>query len=159
MDSPANDHAAIAELAASNGLDIIPETITMNELGLDFRVAIAEANDGNHWVLRIPRRPDVMPRAEVEGRLLQHVNPLVDVAVPDWQIHNADIIAYPLLPGEPGLTLSDLRHPVRCCNQFPEVVEQPRGVETICRRVMNLKSNRHDLPVATAGVSTQSEHR
>ena len=57
--------------ASDHGLDIVPETITVNELGLDFQVAIAEAVDGQSWVLRIPRRPDVTDRAAVEGRFLQ----------------------------------------------------------------------------------------
>lgn len=107
MDSLANDNAAITELAAANGLNIIHETIVIIELGLDFRVAIAEADDEQHWVLRIPRRPDVMPRATVEDRLLKRVATHLEVAVPDWQIHSADLIAYPLLPGEPGLTIAD----------------------------------------------------
>lgn len=107
MDILADDNASITELAAANGLNIRPETITINELGLDFRVAIAEANDGTRWVLRIPRRSDVTDRAAVEGRFLERVAPHLDVAVPNWQIHSADLIAYPLLPGEPGLTISD----------------------------------------------------
>lgn len=28
------------------------------------------------------------------------------MAVPDWRIHTPDLIAYPLLPGEPGLTIA-----------------------------------------------------
>lgn len=43
----------------------------------------------------------------MEGRLLESVAPQLDVAVPDWRIHNDDLIAYPLLPGEPELTLAD----------------------------------------------------
>ena len=107
MDTLASHNESITELAAANGLSILPETIKINELGLDFRVAIAEAKDRQRWVLRIPRRPDVMPRATVEGRLLKRVAPHLDVAVPDWRIQSADLIAYPLLPGEPGLTIAD----------------------------------------------------
>lgn len=107
MDSLASDNASITELAAANGLSILPETIKINELGLDFRVAIAETTDGQRWVLRIPRRPDVLPRATVEGQLLKRVAPYLGVAVPDWRIQSADLIAYPLLPGEPGLTISN----------------------------------------------------
>lgn len=107
METTAADNASIAELAGTHGLVLAPETIAVNELGLDFRVAIAEANDGQPWVLRIPRRPDVTPRAAVEGRLLKRIAPYLDVAVPDWRIHSADLIAYPLLPGEPGLSIGD----------------------------------------------------
>lgn len=107
MEAPAHDNATITDLAAAHGIHLIPETITINKLGLDFRVAIAETHDGERWVLRIPRRPDVTHRATVEGRFLQRIAPHLDVAVPDWQIHTAELIAYPLLPGAPGLTLTD----------------------------------------------------
>ncbi|WP_420095620.1 macrolide 2'-phosphotransferase, partial [Brevibacterium sediminis] len=63
------------------------------------------------WVLRIPRRPDVSARAAVEGRFLGAIAPHLSVAVPDWQIHSNDLIAYPLLPGTPGLTIDDSGQP------------------------------------------------
>lgn len=105
MQTDAHDRTSITQLATQHGLDLIPETITINEIGLDFRVAIATAHNGERWVLRIPRRSDVMPRATTEGRLLQRVAPLLDVAVPDWRIQSSALIAYPLLPGEPGLSV------------------------------------------------------
>ena len=105
------DTTAIRDLAAAHGLDVDPETIAVNEIGLDFRVAIARSADGTSWVLRIPRRADVTARAEVEGRLLQAVAPRLSVAVPDWRVRTPDLIAYPLLPGEPGLTIDDNGQP------------------------------------------------
>lgn len=102
----------IHRTAAAHGLDIDVDSITVNEMGLDFRVAIARDAAGDSWVLRLPRRPDVMDRAAVEGRLLRMVAPHLTIAVPDWRIHTADLIAYPLLPGEPGLTLTDEGGPV-----------------------------------------------
>lgn len=105
MQTAAADSESITELAAAHALVIDPGTIAVNELGLDFRVAIAQADDGKSWVLRIPRRPDVTARADVEGRLLARIAPRLDVAVPDWRIHTADLIAYPLLPGEPGMSI------------------------------------------------------
>ncbi|UVI37080.1 macrolide 2'-phosphotransferase [Brevibacterium spongiae] len=99
------DRSAIHELARAHGLDVIADSIAVNELGLDFQVAIAEAVDGRSWVLRIPRRPDVAERAAVEGRFLTAIAPHLSVAVPDWQVHTEDLIAYPLLPGAPGLTI------------------------------------------------------
>lgn len=107
MDAPDADHSAIVQLAAEHDLSILADTISINELGLDFRVAIADAIDGQRWVLRIPRRPEVMTRAAVEGRVLSRIAPLLDVAVPHWRIHSDTLIAYPLLPGDPGLTLRD----------------------------------------------------
>lgn len=111
MQTESSDTESIRELAATHGLDIDSETITINELGLDFRVAIAEASDGDSWVLRIPRRADVTARASVEGRFLASIAPHLSVAVPDWRIHTRELIAYPLLPGEPGLTLDDQGQP------------------------------------------------
>lgn len=107
MTTEATDRKSIADLAASHGLDVVPESISLNELGLDFRVAFAETDGAEKWVLRIPRRADVAPRAAVEGRLLDRIQPHLDVAIPNWRIHAADLIAYPLLPGEPGLTIGE----------------------------------------------------
>jgi macrolide phosphotransferase len=95
----------IADLAHSHGLGIEVEGVRVNEMGLDFRVAIAADADGRRWVLRIPRRPEVMERADVEGRVLAVIARHLDVAVPDWRIHETDLIAYPLLPGTPGLEI------------------------------------------------------
>jgi macrolide phosphotransferase len=103
-ESPA-DLDALLELGAAHGLDLDGATLRTEEIGLDFRVAIARAADGQDWVLRIPRRPDVLDRAAVEGRLLAMVAPHLDVAVPDWRVSTSELIAYPLLPGTPGLTV------------------------------------------------------
>ncbi|WP_166970405.1 macrolide 2'-phosphotransferase [Brevibacterium atlanticum] len=105
------DRSTIRELALDHGLDIVSETIAVNELGLDFQVAIGEAVDGSRWVLRIPRRPDVVARAAVEGRFLKSIRPHLSIAVPDWQVHSEQLIAYPLLPGSPGLTIDDRGQP------------------------------------------------
>lgn len=111
MPTDRSQTTSIHQLAKSHGLHIAPESITINELGLDFQVAIAEAVDGQSWVLRIPRRPDVTDRAVVEGRFLRTIAPHLSVEVPDWQIHTAELIAYPLLPGEPGLTINEQGQP------------------------------------------------
>lgn len=102
----ANLVSQLTRLAADHGLQVDSESLVLNELGLDFRVAIAQAADGERWVLRVPRRAEVMERADVEGRLLAVVAPHLRVRVPDWRIHTQDLIAYPLLPGEPGLEIT-----------------------------------------------------
>lgn len=111
MSADSAEFTTILKLASDHGLDIVPETVTVNELGLDFQVAIAEVVDGQSWVLRIPRRPDVTDRAAVEGRFLQAIAPHLSVAVPDWRIHTKDLIAYPLLPDDPGLTIDGQGQP------------------------------------------------
>ena len=96
----------VLRLAAEHGLQLEDASVRFEEAGLDFRVAFARAHDGTDWVLRIPRRPDVLARAAVEHRLLDAVAPHLDVAVPRWRISTETLIAYPLLPGTPGLTVA-----------------------------------------------------
>ncbi|WP_152348534.1 macrolide 2'-phosphotransferase [Brevibacterium sp. CFH 10365] len=120
------DHSTILELARAHGLDIIADSIVVNELGLDFQVALAEAVDGRSWVLRIPRRSDVATRAAVEGRFLTAIAPRLSIAVPDWQIHSENLIAYPLRPGHPGLTIDDDGQP-----RWHFDVESPEYAESL----------------------------
>lgn len=107
-----SDSSAVSALAASHGLHVDSSTISFVEAGLDYRAAFAVAEDGTNWVLRIPRRPDVSDKIADEARILNFVGPRLSVAVPDWKICTRDLIAYPLLPGKPGLTLNDAGEPV-----------------------------------------------
>ncbi|GEK80010.1 macrolide 2'-phosphotransferase [Agrococcus baldri] len=102
----------IVDLAARHGLRIEPESIRVDEAGLDFRVAFARARDGQDWVLRMPRRPDVSEAIEKEAAILATVRPHLSVSLPDWQVSAPDLIAYPLLPGRPGLTVDPSGEPV-----------------------------------------------
>lgn len=95
----------VLTLANEHGLTLDPSTVTLNEAGLDFRVAMAAAVDGKRWVLRMPRRSDVAAKLDDEARILQTVKEALPVAVPDWRIVSPRLVAYPLLPGHPGLTL------------------------------------------------------
>lgn len=111
-DSP--DPAAVVELAARHGLALAGDGITFNEAGLDYRVAFAheEADVEKQWVLRMPRRDDVSAKLGEERAILDFVRPQLPVAVPEWRIQTPELIAYPLLPGFPGLTLDDDGEPV-----------------------------------------------
>lgn len=102
---PPADLDQLLALAADHGLDLLGDSLRTEEIGLDFRVAFARARDGQDWVLRIPRRTEVLTRAAVEGRLLAHLAPHLDVAIPAWRISTERLTAYPLLPGTPGLTV------------------------------------------------------
>ena len=95
---PPADLEELLALAADHGLDLVPDSLRTEEVGLDFRVAFARARDGQRWVLRIPRRAEVLPRAAIEGRLLALLAPRLDVAVPDWRISTERITAYPPSP-------------------------------------------------------------
>lgn len=111
-DSP--DPAAVVELAARHGLALAGDGITFNEAGLDYRVAFAheDADVEKQWVLRMPRRDDVSAKLGEERAILDFVRPQLPVAVPEWRIQTPELIAYPLLPGFPGLTLDDDGEPV-----------------------------------------------
>lgn len=102
---PPDDLDDLLALAGTHGLDLEGSSLRTEEMGLDFRVAIARARDGRDWVMRIPRRADVLSRADIEGKVLDLVAPQLDVAVPDWRISSPELIAYPLLPGTPGLSV------------------------------------------------------
>ncbi|WP_429912573.1 macrolide 2'-phosphotransferase [Glycocaulis sp.] len=108
--SSAND--SIVRLALSVGLSIDPDSLRFNETGLDFQVVFAADAEGRAWVLRIPRRPDAASKAQLEARALRLFAPFLPVKVPDWQVFDATLIAYPLLDGEPGLTFDPETHEV-----------------------------------------------
>ena len=83
--------------AKENGLDLRNQH-EIDESGWDYLVVHATAVDGTKWILRSPRHTDGHYLA-AEGPLLDHVRPLLPVAVPDWRISTPTLIAYPRLPG------------------------------------------------------------
>ncbi|WP_221567910.1 macrolide 2'-phosphotransferase [Alkalihalobacillus sp. TS-13] len=101
-----NEHE-ILNLAENHGLYLRPETLTINESGMDFQVGFAKDENGLSWVLRKPRRRDILKRAEYEGRALELLKKELPVAVPDWQVNSQDLIAYPRVVGTP-LAVIDL---------------------------------------------------
>jgi macrolide phosphotransferase len=96
-----NSKETILALAARHGLRIVPESIRLNDSGMDFLVAFGEDVDGTAWVLRQPRRDDVWERAENERKALALLQERLPVQVPDWRVCDPEFIAYPLLDGEP----------------------------------------------------------
>ena len=91
----AND-AAIRELAARAGLRLAGP-LSVNEVGLDYRVVIGAVEDGTRWVLRIPRREDVRAKVGAEARTLAFLRRHVPFAVPEWRVATPELVAYPLL--------------------------------------------------------------
>lgn len=101
-------------LAAAHDLHLTAEGAVVNEAGLDYRVVMAADRDGRRWVLRLPRRADVTAGMAAEIRILALVRPALaadGVAVPDWRIRTPALVAYPALPGAPGLTITDAGEP------------------------------------------------
>ncbi|MEU1669219.1 macrolide 2'-phosphotransferase [Streptomyces sparsogenes] len=104
----------VIALAAAHGPHLSAQDATVNEAGLDYRVVMASDATGQRWVLRVPRRADVSEGMAAETRILDLVAPVLaedGVAVPDWQVRSPELIAYPALPGAPGLTLTDAGEP------------------------------------------------
>lgn len=95
----------INKLAKSKGLDIVEDTIIINESGLDFLVAHVEDKDGVKWILRMPRRQDSMAKANQEKYVLDVVNQHTHIQTPDWTIFTDELIAYKQLAGVPAGTV------------------------------------------------------
>ncbi|MFC4024852.1 macrolide 2'-phosphotransferase [Oceanobacillus longus] len=95
----------VIEKARNHGLSIDLESLQYNESGLDFQVVFATDSVGEHWVLRFPRREDVVPSARKEKRILELVGPKISVQAPKWNIFSDELIAYKLLTGIPAGTI------------------------------------------------------
>lgn len=96
----------VMEIAKKHNLILKEETIQFNESGLDFQVVFAQDESGTEWVLRLPRREDVMPRTKVEKQALDLVNQCVkSFQVPNWIIYTDELIAYKKLDGVPAGTI------------------------------------------------------
>jgi macrolide phosphotransferase len=95
----------VLELAHKNGLTIERSSIQFNESGLDFQVALATDVDGIRWILRLPRREDVLLSVDKEKRTLELIAPLLNVDVPRWTICTDELIAYRALNGVPVGTI------------------------------------------------------
>jgi macrolide phosphotransferase len=102
-DATPPDKEAIAALARRHGI-AAAGAVVVNDIGLDFRAAFVDDEQGRPWVLRLPRRPDVLPRAANEARVLRLLRGRLPVAVPDWRVFTPDLIAYPRLPGATAMT-------------------------------------------------------
>ncbi|WP_026477502.1 macrolide 2'-phosphotransferase [Alkaliphilus transvaalensis] len=96
----------VIEIAKKHGLNLKEDTLTFNESGLDFQVVFALDLKGNEWVLRLPRREDVMIRTKAEKQALDLVNQhIATFEVPNWSIYADELIAYKKLKGVPAGTI------------------------------------------------------
>lgn len=142
MNSP-SDADQIADLAAAHGLAVDRASIRIEEAGLDYRVAHVHDDTGTAWVLRIPRRPDLAEGARTEAVLLDLVRDRIDPDVPDWRVRSDDLIAYPLVPGHPGLTVRD----------GSPVWHVDLGSEPFARAYGHLVGQLHQVPVEAVTVA------
>lgn len=96
----------LLELANHHGIVVDPATVKVNESGLDFLAIFVSTMDHVPWVLRQPRREDVVQTARYEKKVLDLVAPHLSVKVPDWQVHTPQFIAYPIVDGTPMATIN-----------------------------------------------------
>lgn len=97
----------VLEIASRHGLFLNQDTLEFNESGLDFQVVFAVDQQENQWVLRLPRREDVMPRTKEEKKALDLVNEHINVfEAPNWSIYTSELIAYKKLNGVPAGTIN-----------------------------------------------------
>lgn len=92
----------VLNAARRHGLELDAAGARASDAGLDFFAVFARDHEGREWVVRLPRRDDVVARAAHEARVLAFVKPRLPVAVPDWRIYAPDVIAYPKLAGVPA---------------------------------------------------------
>ncbi|MCK8099272.1 macrolide 2'-phosphotransferase MphK [Bacillus sp. 2CMS4F] len=111
----------IVALARNQGLTVHCDNAQLNETGMDFQVVFAEDDTGMPWVLRKPRRSDVVERAASEGRTLAFLRANLTADVPDWKIHMPELIAYPKLSGTPaaGIDLEQKQYVWNMSHQPP----------------------------------------
>ena len=127
----------VRELAESHGLAVRP--VAVDETGWDFRVVHAVDDHGRRWVLRVPRRPEVAEMIPVEARVLDFLRDRLPVALPRWEIHSPELIAYRRLPGEP------------MAEEDPVVLPRPwRGEpsDTFLRTLAEVIAELHRTPLA-----------
>jgi macrolide phosphotransferase len=95
----------VLELAHKHGLTIQEGSLQFNESGLDFQVVLATDTGGERWILRLPRREDVLLSVDKEKRTLELIAPLLSVEVPRWTVCTDELIAYRALNGVPTGTI------------------------------------------------------
>ena len=96
----------VISLACEHGLSLCESSLIVDESGLDFQVVFATDASGDEWVLRLPRRQDVVPRTRVEKLALDLVHRQgAAFETPVWEICSDRLIAYRKLRGVPAGTI------------------------------------------------------
>ncbi|MEK5083495.1 macrolide 2'-phosphotransferase MphK [Bacillus sp. FSL H8-0515] len=137
----------IVALARNQGLAVHSENAQLNETGMDFQVVFAKDDTGMPWVLRKPRRDDVVERAASEGRTLAFLRTILTADVPDWRIHTPELIAYPMLKGTPaaGIDLEQKQYVWNMNHQPPS--------DHFIRTLAKILAELHGVNPADAGQS------
>jgi macrolide phosphotransferase len=144
----------VIEIATKHGLNLKEDTLIFNESGLDFLAVFATDQEENQWVLRLPRREDVMPRTKDEKKALDLVNQYyVKFQAPNWSIYTDELIAYKKLDGIPAGTID---HEIQNYVWEIDINNVPDSFhETLAKVLVELHSIPKDK-VAEAGLVVQT---
>lgn len=99
--------AELLAATARHGIELTAPDGKLDSTGLDFLVVHATDATGAPWIVRTPRRPDVVASAQVEARVLALVRAHLPVAVPHWRVHAPEVIAYPRIAGTPAISITE----------------------------------------------------
>ncbi|MCM3785409.1 macrolide 2'-phosphotransferase [Neobacillus mesonae] len=102
-----NSAKLLMDLARKYGLSFDTDEVKVTESGMDFQVGMAKDTSDVIWVLRKPRREDVLERARNEKKVLHYIGGKLPVSVPDWKVFSDELIAYPRLDGIPMADVSE----------------------------------------------------
>jgi aminoglycoside phosphotransferase (APT) family kinase protein len=108
---PIESVADLLKAASALGVELTTDRADFDRSGLDFLVVHARDEGGAPWIVRTPRRADVVEASRVEARVLELVRPRLPVAVPHWRVFSSDVIAYPKLAGTPAVTVDEAHGP------------------------------------------------
>lgn len=96
----------VMDIMENYNIKLNNDTLVFNESGLDFQVVFVTDQLGNEWVLRFPRRQDVIPKTKMEKNILDIVNQYISLfQSPIWSIYTEELIAYKKLDGVPAATI------------------------------------------------------
>ncbi|MDC0674979.1 macrolide 2'-phosphotransferase [Nannocystis radixulma] len=104
--APPTSAAGLLARARRHGCELTAASDELETTGLDFVVAHATDAAGAPWIVRAPRRAEVLAGARVEARVLALVSGRLPVAVPEWRVYAPEVIAYPRIAGVPAVTVT-----------------------------------------------------
>ncbi|MGF1571161.1 MAG: macrolide 2'-phosphotransferase [Nodosilinea sp.] len=136
----------------------------LNESGLDFQVVLATAVDEVGWILRLPRREDVLLPIDQEKQTLELIAPLLSVEVPRREICTDKLMAYRALNGVPAGTINPAEKAYVWEIDLANVPDQ--FLKSLAKGIVSLhqvsveKAQAVGLPVKTAEeVRVEMKHR
>lgn len=137
------------ELASAHGIELDADASMLRLVGSDAEYFGATARDssGAYWMLKAPRRGDVLAQARQEKRVLDHVRGKIPVVVPDWQIHSDKLIGFRVLPGVPAAEVDPLM------GELIWRLPQARVPETFAQSLAETMAKLHALDLGAAAAA------